>query len=61
LDVWDSVPGIVEMLEVVLETLIMLLLDGLEGLSSRWTLVCALKVLNEHGTQLVPGVDGFFR
>jgi hypothetical protein len=59
--VWDSIPGIVEMLEVVLETLIMLLFDGLEGLSSRWTLVCALEVLNEHGTQLVPGVDGFFR
>jgi hypothetical protein len=29
LDVWDNVPGIVEMFHVVLETLIMLLPDGL--------------------------------
>jgi hypothetical protein len=60
LDVRNSILGIVEMLDVVAETLIMLLLDGLEGLSSGWMLVCALEVLNEHGTQLVPGVDGFF-
>jgi hypothetical protein len=38
----------------------MLLLDGLEGLGSRWMLICALEVPNEHGTQLVPGVNGFF-
>jgi hypothetical protein len=31
--VWDGVPSIVEMLDVVAETLIMLLLDGLEGLT----------------------------
>jgi hypothetical protein len=36
----------------------MLLLDGLEGLGSRWTLICALEVSNEHDTQLVPGVNG---
>jgi hypothetical protein len=30
----------------------MLLLDGFEGLSSSWMLICALKVPNEHGTQL---------
>jgi hypothetical protein len=36
------------------------LLDSLEGLSSRWTLVRALKVSNKHGTQLVPGLDGCF-
>jgi hypothetical protein len=36
------------------------LLDGLEGLSSRWTLVRALKVSNEHGTQLVLELDGCF-
>jgi hypothetical protein len=38
----------------------MSLLDSLEGLSSRWMLVCALKVSNKHGTQLVPGLDGCF-
>jgi hypothetical protein len=61
LDVQDGISGIAETLDVVTETLIMLLLDGLEGLSSRWTLVCALEVLDEHGTHLVPGVDGSFR
>jgi hypothetical protein len=57
LDVRDGISGITETLDVVTETLIMLLLDGL---SSRWTLVCALEVLDEHGTHLVPGVDGSF-
>jgi hypothetical protein len=42
------------------ETLIMLLFDGPEGLDSRWTLICALEVPDEHGTQLVPGVNGSF-
>jgi hypothetical protein len=54
LDVRDSTPGIVEMIDVVAGTLILLLLDGLEGLSSRRTLLCALKVSDEHGTQLIP-------
>jgi hypothetical protein len=31
----------------------MFLLDDFQGLSSRWTLVYILKVLNEYGTQLV--------
>jgi hypothetical protein len=53
LDAWDGIPGIAEMLDIVAETLIMLLLDDFEGLISRWTLVCALKVPNEHRTQLV--------
>jgi hypothetical protein len=44
-----------------METLIMPLLDGLEGLCGRWTLIGALEVPDEHGTQLVPGVDGSFR
>jgi hypothetical protein len=35
LDVWDAVSDIAEMLDIITETLIMLLLDGLEGLSSR--------------------------
>jgi hypothetical protein len=61
LDVRDGIPGIAEILDVVTETLIMLLLDGLEGLSSRWMLLCALKVADEHGTHLVKGVDGSFR
>jgi hypothetical protein len=58
--VGDSVPGIAEMFDIIVKTLIMSLLDGLEGLSSRWTLVRALKVSNKHGTQLVPGLDGCF-
>jgi hypothetical protein len=36
----------------------MLLLDGLEGLGSGRALIGALEVPNEHGTQLVPGVNG---
>jgi hypothetical protein len=48
------------MLDIVAKTLIMLLLDGLEGLNSRRMLVCALEVPDEHGTQLVPRVDGSF-
>jgi hypothetical protein len=50
LDVRDSIPGIADMFHVVLKTLIRLLLDGFEGFYSRWTLVRALKVSNEHGT-----------
>jgi hypothetical protein len=42
---------------VDVETLIMLLLDGLEGLGSRRTLIGALKVPDEHGTQVVSGVN----
>jgi hypothetical protein len=40
------------------ETLIMLLL---EGLGSRWTLICVVKVPDEYGTQLIPGVDRSLR
>jgi hypothetical protein len=53
LDVWDSIDGIVEMFHVVTKAFIMLLSDGLQSLSSRRTLVRALEVPNEHGTQLV--------
>jgi hypothetical protein len=60
LDVGDSVPGIAETFNIIAETLIMYLLDSLEGLSSIWTLVRALKVSNKHGTQLVLGLDGCF-
>jgi hypothetical protein len=59
--VGDSVPGIAETFNIIAETLIMSLLDSLEGLSSRWTLVRALKVSNKHDTQLVPGLDGCFK
>jgi hypothetical protein len=59
--VGDSVPSIAEMFDVIAKTFIMSLLDGLDGLNSRWTLVRALKVSNEHGTQLVLGLDGCFR
>jgi hypothetical protein len=42
LDVRDIISGIAEMLDMITETLIMLLLDGLEGIGSRWTLIGAL-------------------
>jgi hypothetical protein len=49
LDVLDSIPGVAKMFHMVSEALIMLLHDGLQGLSSRWTLVCTLKGTDEHG------------
>jgi hypothetical protein len=49
-DVRDSVPGVVEMFHKVPEALIMLLPYCLESVSSRWTLVRALEVPDEHGT-----------
>jgi hypothetical protein len=48
LDVWNSIPSITEMFHVILEALIMLLPDGLESLSHKWALVCALKVSDKH-------------
>jgi hypothetical protein len=50
LDIQDCIPGIAKTFHVVSETLIMLLHDGLQGLSCRWMLVRVLKVLNEHST-----------
>jgi hypothetical protein len=50
LDIRDDVPGVVETFHVVLEALIMLLLDGLQSLNSRWTMIRALKVHDEHAT-----------
>jgi hypothetical protein len=50
LDVRDSISNIAEMFHVVLEAFIMLLPNGLESLNSRWMLICALEVLDEHGT-----------
>jgi hypothetical protein len=50
LDVRDSIPDIAEMFHVVPKALIMLLSNSLESLNSRWTLVYALEVLDEHGT-----------
>jgi hypothetical protein len=49
------------MLDIVVETLIILLLDGLKGLSSRWTLIRVIEVPDECGTHLILGVDGSFR
>jgi hypothetical protein len=53
LDVRDVVSGIAEMFDIITETVIMLLFDGLEDLDGRWMLIGVLKVLDEHGTQLV--------
>jgi hypothetical protein len=50
LNVQDSILGIAKMFHVVLEALITLLLDGLQHLCSRRTLVHALKVPDEYGT-----------
>jgi hypothetical protein len=61
LDVRDAVSGNAETLDIIADTLIMLLLDGLEGLDNRWTLIGALEVPNKYGTQLVPGVNGSLR
>jgi hypothetical protein len=58
LDVRDAISSIAKTFDIVMETLIMLLLDGLECLDSRRMLVGALEVPDEHGTQLVPGVNG---
>jgi hypothetical protein len=55
--VWDVIFGNAEMLDIIVKTLIMLLLIGLEGVGSRQMLIGALEVLDEHGTQLVPGVN----
>jgi hypothetical protein len=57
LDIWDVIPDVVEMFHIVSEALIMLLLDGLQSLCSRWMLIRALEVLDEHATYLVPSVD----
>jgi hypothetical protein len=48
--VQDAVSSIVEILDIIMETLIILLLDGLEGLDSRRMLIGALEVSDEHGT-----------
>jgi hypothetical protein len=45
--VWDSVPGIAYIFIVLLETLIMLLLDSLQGFWSGGMLVCAWEVPDE--------------
>jgi hypothetical protein len=58
LDVRDTVSDIAETLDIIMKTLIMLLLDGLEGLGSKRMLIGVVKVPNEHDTQLVLGVNG---
>jgi hypothetical protein len=50
LDVRDVISGNAETLDIIAETLIMLLLNGLEGFGSRWMLIGALEVPGEHGT-----------
>jgi hypothetical protein len=60
LDVRDVVSSIAETLDIITKTLIMLLLDGLEGLCCRWTLIGVLEVPDEHGTQLIPEVNRSF-
>jgi hypothetical protein len=50
LNIWDSIPDIVETFHIIPEALIKLLLDSLYGFSRRGILVCDLEVLNEHDT-----------
>jgi hypothetical protein len=49
------------MFHIILEALIMLLLHCIQCFGYRWMPVCALKVVNECGTKLVPVVDGTLR
>jgi hypothetical protein len=50
LDVQDSIFGIATTFHIVLETFIMLLLDGLQSFYCGRLLVRTLEVLDEHGT-----------
>jgi hypothetical protein len=53
LDIRDSVPAIAAIaatFHVVPEAFLLVLLNSLEGFRSGRTLICALKVPNEHGT-----------
>jgi hypothetical protein len=50
LDVQDSIFGIAATFHIVLETFIMLLLDGLQSFYCGRLLVRTLEVLDEHGT-----------
>jgi hypothetical protein len=47
----DAISGIAKILDIIMETLIMFLLDGID---SRYMLIGALEVPDEHDTQLVP-------
>jgi hypothetical protein len=60
LDVRDAVSGIAETFDRITETLVVLLFDGLDDLVGRWTLIGALEVPDERGTQLVSRVNGSF-
>jgi hypothetical protein len=57
LDMRDSISGIAKILDIIMETLIMFLLDGID---SRYMLIGALEVPDEHDTQLVSWVNGSF-
>jgi hypothetical protein len=50
LNVRDSIPGVVETFHVLPKAFIILLLDGLQSLCCRWTLVRAVEVTDEDGT-----------
>jgi hypothetical protein len=60
LDVRDVISDIAKIFDTITETLVMLLLNGLAGLGDRWTLIGALEVPDEHGIQMVPGVNESF-
>jgi hypothetical protein len=49
-DIRDSILSIAEMFHVVSEAFIMLVSDGLQGFSYKWTLVRTLVVSDEHDT-----------
>jgi hypothetical protein len=42
LDVRDDFASITKTFRIILEAFILLLLDSLQGLTCRWTLICAL-------------------
>jgi hypothetical protein len=48
------------MFHVIPKAFIMLLLDGVQSFGSRWPLIYALEIIDEHRTELDPVVDGSF-
>jgi hypothetical protein len=60
LNVRGSVSSIAEIFHVISKVFIMLPLDDLQSFCYRWTLIRALEVANEKGTQLLPVVDSSF-
>jgi hypothetical protein len=57
LDVWDHVPGVAKALNIVTNSFSVLLLDNLQSLCHRGSLIHSLEVPNECGAELVQSLD----